>query len=165
MFRVAWRKRTAVGQTVTVHSTSWHPMIGRTREERRPDHSTDNTVDQHRRGKNGKYMSWLAHGSFFSPPVILRASRQGRKDTSGPRCKELGIRMVTANPRSFRKVTRKAAYGVYATASKGRGGGISLQEIVWTTARTIAATGRAGKGKLNTGSTRLCRAASPSKFA
>jgi hypothetical protein len=56
--------------------------------------------------------------------------------------------MVTANPRAFRKVTRKAAYGVYATASKGRGGGISLQEIVWTTARTIAATGRAGKGKI-----------------
>jgi hypothetical protein len=56
--------------------------------------------------------------------------------------------MVTANPRSFRKVTRKAAYGVYATASKGRGGSISLQEIVWTTARTIAATGRAGKGKI-----------------
>ena len=56
--------------------------------------------------------------------------------------------MVTANPRAFRKVTRKAAYGVYATASKGRGGSISLQEIVWTTARTIAATGRAGKGKI-----------------
>jgi hypothetical protein len=37
-----WRKKTAVrGHTNTVHSTSWHPMIGRTREERRPDDTGD----------------------------------------------------------------------------------------------------------------------------
>src|SRR5260370_3571943 len=102
----------------------------RKREEGRTEHSTDNAVEKDRRGESGKCKSWLAHGSFFSPPVILGASRQGRKDTSGPRCMGLGIRMVTANPRSFRKVTRKAAYGVYATASKGSGGDNTLADNV-----------------------------------